>query len=217
MAASLVVGIPLGIFAATHQYSWKDNAAIFVSLFCVSMPSFWFSLILVQFFSVKLGWLPGTGIETWKGWILPAASLALGYTATIARQTRSDMLEVIRQDFIVTARAKGQSEQKVLFRHALKNALIPVITIAGTMFGASLSGALIAEVIFSIPGVGQYTLSALQNRDYPVIQGSVLFLSVVFSVVILLIDIIFAFVDPRIRSQFMKRRSKKIKVMKEAN
>jgi peptide/nickel transport system permease protein len=217
MVASLVVGIPLGIFAATHQYSWKDNAAIFISLFCVSMPSFWFSLILVQFFSVKLGWLPGTGIETWKGWILPAVSLALGYTATIARQTRSDMLEVIRQDFIVTARAKGQTERKVLFRHALKNALIPVITIAGTMFGASLSGALIAEVIFSIPGVGQYTLSALQNRDYPVIQGCVLFLSVIFSVVILLIDVIFAFIDPRIRSQFAKRRSKKIKVTREAN
>lgn len=217
MAASLIVGIPLGIYAATHQYSWKDNAAIFISLFCVSMPSFWFSLILVQFFSVKLGWLPGTGIETWTGWMLPAVSLALGYTATIARQTRSDMLEVIRQDFIVTARAKGQTEQKVLFRHALKNALIPVITIAGTMFGASLSGSLIAEVIFSIPGVGQYTLSALQNRDYPVIQGCVLFLSVVFSVVILLIDIIFAFVDPRIRSQFMKRKSKKTKVAKEVN
>ncbi len=211
MALSLIVGIPLGIFAATHQYSWKDNAAIFVSLFCVSMPSFWFSLILVQFFSVKLKILPGTGIETWKGWILPVVSLALGYTATIARQTRSDMLEVIRQDYIVTARAKGQTEQKVLFRHALKNALIPVITIAGTMFGASLSGSLIAEVIFSIPGVGQYTLSALQNRDYPVIQGSVLFLSVVFSLVILLIDIIFAFVDPRIRSQYMKRKSRKMK------
>ena len=119
--------------------------------------------------------------------------------------------KVIRQDYIVTARAKGQTEQKVLFRHALKNALIPVITIAGTMFGASLSGSLIAEVIFSIPGVGQYTLSALQNRDYPVIQGSVLFLSVVFSLVILLIDIIFAFVDPRIRSQYMKRKSRKMK------
>jgi peptide/nickel transport system permease protein len=215
MVASLAAGIPLGIYAATHQYSWKDNAAIFISLFCVSMPSFWFSLILVQFFSVKLGWLPGAGIESWAGWLLPAVSLALGYTATIARQTRSDMLEVIRQDFIVTARAKGQTERKVLFRHALKNALIPVITIAGTMFGASLSGSLIAEVIFSIPGVGQYTLSALQNRDYPVIQGCVLILSVVFSVVILLIDIIFAFVDPRIRSQFMKKRSKKIKVAKE--
>lgn len=209
MALSLVVGIPIGIYAAVHQYSWKDNAAIFGSLFCVSMPSFWFSLILVQIFSVKLGWLPGTGIETWKGWVLPVISLALGYTATIARQTRSDMLEVIRQDYIVTARAKGQSEKKVLFRHALKNALIPVITISGTMFGSSLSGSLIAEVIFSIPGVGQYTLTALQNRDYPVIQGSVLFLSVVFSIVILLIDIIFAFVDPRIRSQYSRKRKKK--------
>ncbi len=209
MALSLLVGIPLGIFAATHQYSWKDNAAIVLSLFCVSMPSFWFSLILVQLFFVKWRLLPGTGIETWKGWILPVVSLALGYTATIARQTRSDMLEVIRQDFIVTARAKGQSEKKVLYHHALRNALIPVITIAGTMFGSSLSGSLIAEVIFSIPGVGQYTLTALKNRDYPVIQGSVLFLSVVFSLVILIVDIIYAVIDPRIRSQYSRKRTKK--------
>lgn len=215
MAISLLVGIPLGIFAAIHQYSWKDNAAIVVSLFCVSMPSFWFSLILVQIFSVKLGILPGTGIATWKGWILPVVSLALGYTATIARQTRSDMLEVIRQDYIVTARAKGQTERKVLYRHALKNALIPIITIAGSMFGSSLSGSLIAEVIFSIPGVGQYTLTALNNRDYPVIQGSVLFLSVVFSLVILLVDIIYSLVDPRIRSQYARKRTKKIKTAED--
>lgn len=215
MLLSLVVGIPLGIYAAVHQYSWKDNAAIFISLFCVSMPSFWFSLILVQIFAVKLNVLPATGIETWKGWVLPVISLALGYTATIARQTRSDMLEVIRQDYITTARAKGQTEKKVLFRHALKNALIPVITITGTMFGSSLSGSLIAEVIFSIPGVGQYTLTALQNRDYPVIQGSVLFLSVVFSLVILLIDIIFAFVDPRIRSQYSRKKKKANSAVKQ--
>lgn len=208
MALSLLIGIPLGVLAAVNQNTWKDSTSIFVSLFCVSMPSFWFSLILVQWFAVKLGWLPPSGIETWKGWILPVVSLALGYTATIARQTRSDMLEVIRQDYITTARAKGQTERKIRYRHALKNALIPVITIAGTMFGTSLSGSLIAEVIFSIPGVGQYTLSALQNRDYPVIQGSVLFLSIVFSLVILIIDLIFAFVDPRIRSQYSKRKVK---------
>lgn len=209
MVLSVIIGIPIGIFAAINQYSWKDNIAIVLSLFCVSLPSFWFSLVLVQIFNVKLGWLPGSGIETWKGWILPALGMALGFIATIARQTRSNMLEVIRQDFITTARAKGQKEKLVIFRHALKNAVIPVITVVGSQFGASLSGAMVSEVIFSIPGTGQYLLSALQNRDYPVIQGGVLFLSVVFSLVILLIDIIYAIIDPRIRSQYGGKKKRR--------
>jgi peptide/nickel transport system permease protein len=208
MALSLCIGIPLGVYAATHQYTWKDNAAIFTSLFCVSMPAFWFSLILVQIFAVKLRILPSSGIDQWQGWILPIVSLALGYAAIIARQIRSDLLEVIRQDYITTARAKGQTEGKVLYRHALKNALIPTVLLSGSIFGMSLSGALIAEVIFSIPGMGSYTLSGLQNRDYPVIQGSVLFLAMVFSLVILIVDLIFAFIDPRIRSQYIKKRKR---------
>ncbi|MDR3148635.1 MAG: ABC transporter permease [Oscillospiraceae bacterium] len=205
---SVLIGVPLGVYAATHQYTWKDNAAIVASLFCVSMPSFWFALILVQVFCVKLGWLPPSGIEKWQGWILPTISLALGYAAGISRQMRSSMLEVIRQDYITTARAKGQTENKVLYRHALKNALIPIIMTVGSIFGMSLGGALIAEVIFSVPGLGSYTLSGLTQRDYPVIQGSVLFLSALFSVVILLIDIMFAFIDPRIRSQYVVRKKK---------
>jgi peptide/nickel transport system permease protein len=206
LVLSVFIGIPLGIYAATHQYTWKDNAAIFTSLFCVSMPSFWFALILVQIFCVKLRILPPSGIDSWKGWVLPAVSLALGFAAVIARQTRSSLLEVIRQDYITTARAKGQTERKVLYRHALKNAMIPVIMIVGATFGLSLGGSLIAEVIFSIPGLGSYTLSGLTGRDYPVIQGSILILSTMFSVVMLLVDVIFAFVDPRIRSQYSGRR-----------
>ena len=205
---AVLLGIPIGIYAATHQYSWKDNAAILLSLICVSMPSFWFALILAQVFAVKLKVLPPFGIESWKGWIMPTVSLALGYTASIARQMRSNMLEVIRQDYITTARAKGQSEYKILYRHALKNALIPVITIVGGLFGLALGGALIAETIFSVPGLGKYTLVALTNRDYPAIQGGVLFISVVHCLVILLIDIAFAFVDPRIRSQYISKKKK---------
>ena len=204
---SLLIGIPIGIYAATHQYTWKDNAAILGSLFCVSMPSFWFALLIVQLFAVRLRFLPVAGADTWKGWILPVISLALGFIATITRQLRSDMLEVIRQDYIITARAKGLSERRVLYRHALKNALIPVIMIVGTVFGLSLGGAMITETIFSLPGLGTYTIAALSGRDYPVIQGSVLFLSTLFSFIILFVDIIFAFVDPRIRSQYT--RSKK--------
>ena len=206
VALSTLIGIPLGVYAATHQYSWKDNSAIFASLICVSMPGFWFALLLVQLFSVRLQWLPVAGIQSWRGWILPILSLALGFAASTSRQMRSNMLEVIRQDYIVTARAKGQNERTIKYRHALKNALIPVIMTVGGQFGMALGGALIAEMIFSVPGLGFYSLSGLSNRDYPVIQSSVLFMSVIFCLMILLIDIVFAFIDPRIRSQYVRKR-----------
>ena len=208
MGLAILIGIPLGIYAATHQYSWKDNAAIFASLFCVSMPAFWFALMLIQLICVKLNLLPVAGIDNWTGWILPAVTGALGYAASIARQMRSNLLEVIRQDFITTARAKGQAESKVLYRHALKNAVIPIIMTVGGIFGFALGGSLITEVIFSIPGLGSYTISALMARDYPVIQTSVLFLSAIFCVVLLLIDVAFALVDPRIRAQYARTRKK---------
>lgn len=176
------------------------------------MPSFWFALLIIQLLSVKLRLLPPSGVESWKGWIMPTISLALGYIALITRQMRSDFLEVIRQDFITTARAKGQTETKVLYRHALKNAIIPTVQIVGTIFGGSLGGAMIAEVIFSVPGLGSYMLSGLTSRDYPVIQGTSFFLSFVYSLVILLIDVTFAFIDPRIRSKYSRKKKKSISV-----
>ena len=206
---SILIGIPIGIFAATHQRTWKDNAAMFLALIAVSMPSFWFALILIRFFGVNLRVLPLSGVSSWKGWILPCTALALGVTALIARQMRSDLLEVIRQDYITTARAKGLSEGKVKYRHALKNAMIPVIMVIGGLFGAYLGGSLITEVIFSIPGLGQYIMTGLSNRDYPVIQGGILILSALFAVIILVVDIIFALVDPRIRSQYSGKRKEK--------
>jgi peptide/nickel transport system permease protein len=208
MALAIMVGIPIGIFAATNQYSWKDNFAIASALFCVSMPGFWFALILIQFICVQLRLLPIAGIESWTGWILPTFTHSLGYTAIIARQTRSNLLDVIRQDYITTARAKGQSEGIVLYRHALKNAMIPLVQIIGGLFGGSLGGAMITEVIFSVPGLGSYALAGLTSRDYPVIQANVLILSTMFSFIILFIDIAFAFIDPRIRSQYVKRKKK---------
>jgi len=211
-----LVGIPLGIIAATHHYSWIDNLSMFASLFCVSMPSFWFALILVSFFAVKLNWLPSTGVQTWTGYILPCVSIAIGGAAGLARQTRSSMLEVIRQDYIVTARSKGQTEFKVICRHALKNALIPIITVIGGMFGGSLGGALIAETIFSIPGMGIYLTGAISQRDYPIIQGGVLFISVCFCLIMLCVDLVYAFVDPRIRSQYQGKRKAKKTSGKEA-
>ena len=205
---AVIVGIPVGIFAANHQHTWKDSLAIFLSLIAISMPSFWFSLLIIRFFGVKLQILPISGIDTWKGWIMPCVSMALGTIAMLARQMRSDMLEVLRQDYITTARSKGLSERKVVYRHALKNALIPVITIVGGMFGASLGGSLITEVIFSIPGMGNYIMTGLNNRDYPVIQSGILILSALFSVIILFVDVLYALVDPRIRSQYNRKKSR---------
>ncbi|MCQ2452327.1 MAG: ABC transporter permease [Oscillospiraceae bacterium] len=205
---AVCVGIPVGIFAATHQHTWKDSLAIFLSLIAISMPGFWFSLLVIRLFGVKLQILPISGVDTWKGWILPCISMALGTIAMLARQMRSDMLETLRQDYIITARAKGLSERRVVYRHALKNALIPVITIVGGMFGGSLGGSLITEVIFSIPGLGQYTMTGLNNRDYPVIQSSILIISCMFSVILLIVDLLYAVVDPRIRSQFARKKAK---------
>lgn len=212
VAIAVVIGIPIGVLAATHQYTWKDNLSMFGSLFCVSMPNFWFALILVMIFCQKLGWLPSSGISSWKCYILPCISCALGSAAGIARQTRSSMLETIRQDYITTARAKGQKEWKVIYEHALKNALIPIIQTIGNMVGASLGGALIAETIFSIPGMGVYMMNGIAQRDYPVVQGGVIFISLCFCLCMLLVDVIFAFIDPRIRSQYQSvQKSKKVK------
>jgi peptide/nickel transport system permease protein len=185
---------------------------MFISLFFVSMPVFWFALLLVSLFGVQLRWLPLSGVDTWQSWVLPIVATSLGFIATIARQTRSNMLEVIRQDYIVTATAKGLPRRKVVYRHALTNAMIPVIMVIGNMFGLLIGGALITEVIFGIPGLGQYTIAGLMGRDYPVIQGSVFILSVLFSLVILIVDVVFAIVDPRIRSQYGRNNSNKRKV-----
>ena len=208
VALAIVVGIPLGIFAATHQYTILDNAAIALALVCVSMPSFFFALLLIRLFAINLRILPPAGVQQWQGWILPTISLALGFAATITRQMRSNMLEVIRQDYITTARAKGQSEFKIRYKHALKNAIIPIVMVVGGIYGMALGGAMIAEIIYSIPGLGQYTLSGLTGRDYPIVQGSTFFMSVIFSIIILLIDLGFAFIDPRIRSQYTRKRKK---------
>jgi len=206
---AILIGIPIGIFAATHQNTFWDNLSMFLSLFCVSMPSFWFALVLVSIFCNKLRILPTMGIDTWQGYILPCASIAIGTVAALARQTRSSMLEVIRQDFITTARAKGQKELRIIYIHALKNALIPIITTIGTHIGYSLGGALIAETIFSIPGIGTYMVKAIGNRDYPAVQGGVLLIAVCFTLVVLLTDLIYVFVDPRLKSQYASNKKRK--------
>lgn len=202
MLISIIVGIPLGINAAIHQDGIWDRLSMFIALFGVSMPNFWLALMLVIVFALKLGILPAYGLDGLEYYILPCISLSFGGIAQQARQTRSSMLEVIRSDYIVTARAKGLSELNVIWKHALPNALIPVITVAGTQFGYMLGGALVIETVFSIPGIGVYLINGISSRDYMVVQGSVVILAIAFSFVMLGVDLIYAFVDPRIKSMY---------------
>lgn len=210
MILSCVIGIPLGITAAVNQNKLSDRISMLIALIGVSMPQFWIGLLLVLIFSVHLGLLPPSGVGTWKHYVIPIIATSLSGIATQARLVRSSMLEVIRSDYVTTARAKGVSRFSSVYKHALPNALIPVITQVGTSFGKTLGGTIVIESVFSIPGIGNYMISAVNNRDYPVVRGSVVFLAVTFSFIVLLVDIIYAYVDPRIKAQYEgKSRRKK--------
>jgi ABC-type dipeptide/oligopeptide/nickel transport systems, permease components len=199
---AVCIGIPIGILAATRQYSVFDNIGTFLSLIGVSMPNFWQGLMLIILFSVYLGWLPSSGFYGVRYWILPSVTIGTSSAAVIMRMTRSSMLEVIRQDYIRTARAKGQTEMKIIVVHALKNALIPVITVVGLQFGILLGGAVLTESVFSIPGLGKLMIDSIKSRNFPMVQGGVLFIAMVFSFVNLAVDLLYAWVDPRIKSQY---------------
>jgi peptide/nickel transport system permease protein len=202
MLVAILIGIPVGIISAIKQYSIFDTISMLIALLGVSMPVFWLGLLLIILFTVKLGWLPASGFTSVKHMIMPAVALGAMTAAIVTRMTRSSMLEVIRQDYIRTARAKGQSESVVVLKHALGNALIPIITVVGLQFGHLLGGAVLTESIFSIPGVGRLMVDSIKMRDFPVVQGGVLFIALSFSLINLLVDLLYAYVDPRIRSQY---------------
>lgn len=203
VCVALVIGIPLGVISAVKQYSLIDNASMVFALFGVSIPQFWFALMMMLIFSVKLHWLPTMATTGGAlGWIMPVAMIGIANVGNIARTTRSSMLEVIRQDYIRTARAKGQKENVVIVKHALRNALIPVIANVGNTIGVSLGGAVVAENIFSVDGVGNYMLGAIQTRNWPSVQGGLVLLAVCFSVVMLCMDLIYTVVDPRLKDEF---------------
>lgn len=197
-----VVSIPIGIISATRQYSAIDNVGMVIALLGVSMPSFWLGLMLILLFSVYLGWLPSGGVSGFSSLILPSITLGAESMATITRTTRSSMLEVIRQDYIRTARSKGVPEKKVITKHALKNALIPTITVTGIEMGALLGGAILTETVFSWPGVGRLLIDAIQNKNTPVVLGCLVVFSICFGIVNLIVDILYAYIDPRIKSQY---------------
>ena len=199
---SLVLGIPLGILCAVKQYSLYDGITSTLGLVMFSIPNFWLGLMLIMFFSVRLGWLPVMGFDTPRHWVLPVITLGFSQMGVILRFVRSSMLEVIRQDYIRTARAKGQKESVVIMKHALKNALIPTITITGLSFGGLLSGAVLTETVFNINGIGQFLVQSIRSRDAPLVMGSVLLLAIAFVIVNLIVDVWYAYADPRVKSQY---------------
>ncbi len=198
LVLAVILGIVLGIVAATHQHTWMDTLTMAGSFVGVSIPNFWLALVLIYFFAVNLGWLPATGAGTLKQLILPAVVLALQQVALIARLVRAHMVEVLHEEYIKTARAKGLRERSVLWAHALRNALLPVITLIGLNFGYLLSGTVIIETVFARPGIGRYIVDGILQKDFPLVQGSVLMTATIYLVVNLLTDLSYGLIDPRI-------------------
>lgn len=195
---AVVLGTFLGIISAVKQNSLIDNAVMVLALIGTSAPIFWIGILMIMLFSVQLHWFPPSGFGSWKQLIMPAFALGMQSTAVIARMTRSSMLEIIRQDYVNTARAKGQKEYVVIMRHVFRNALIPVITVIGLQFGTLLGGAMLTEVVFSIPGIGRLMIDSIKQRDFPMVQGSVLFVAACFSLVNMTVDLLYAVVDPKV-------------------
>ena len=198
------IALPIGIISATKQYSMFDNVGMVVALIGVATPNFWLGLMMIILFSLNLGWLPSGGNKGWSSYIMPAITLGTGDAALITRMTRSSMLEVIRADYIRTARAKGVPENKVVYQHALRNALIPVVTAIGLQFGSLLGGATLTETVFAWPGIGRSTVDSIKTKDTTQVLGNIVVLTITFSCVNLLVDILYAFIDPRIKAQYKK-------------
>lgn len=200
------MSIPLGVLVAVKKESLLDNVMTVLALVFTAMPSFWLGLILMLIFALTLHLLPATGSDRFVNFILPALAMSLLSVAQIMRMTRSSMLEVIRTDYVRTARAKGLSESKIIWRHAVRNALLPVVTTMGNNFGWSLGGSVITETVFGMTGVGTLLLAAVRSKDVPLVMGCVLFMSFIFSIVTLIVDISYSFIDPRIKAQYSGRK-----------
>ena len=204
---SIVIGIPVGIISAVRQYSLLDNITMFITLTLTAVPTFWLALILVIVFSVNFRIFPPSGMghnfhDFVVSMVLPTLTLGFGYAALIARTTRASVLDVVRQDYINTARAKGVDESTVIWSHMMKNALIPIVTVIGLNFGVLLGGSVLTESIFSWSGVGRFVVESISYKDTPAILGSIVVLAVLFTLVNLLVDLLYAFLDPRIKSQY---------------
>lgn len=211
VALSVCIGVPLGVIAAVKQYSIFDYGSTLLAIIIAALPNFWVALMMILLFAVKLHWLPISGLGTWKNWVMPVLSVGIGPIAMICRMTRSSMLEVIRQDYIRTARAKGLPEKRVITHHVLKNGMIPVATVIGMMVGISMTGTIIVETIFNISGMGLLMYSAISTGDTITVQGCAIVCAFIVTLMNLLTDIAYAYIDPRIKAQYVgSGRNKKI-------
>lgn len=201
---TVALAIPIGIISATKQYSFFDTGTMVLALVAASMPSFWLGLMLLMVFSAKLGWFSAFGAASFKDYVLPAITLSLFVLSILIRYTRSTMLETIRQDYVTTARAKGASEFRAIGIHAMKNAMIPIITVIGARFASFLCGTVVVETVFSMPGIGTMMISAINQRDTITVTGTVIFLASMLTMINLLIDIVYMLIDPRLKSQLKK-------------
>jgi len=202
MITSCIFGIPLGILAAVKQYSKLDSIVSVLSMTIVAMPAFWVAMVLIVIFSLKLGILPASGAVGWKCYILPSITLMLANGCSVLRITRSTMLDTIRMDYVRTARAKGVPEPRIVFKHSLQNALLPIITTVGTIFGSLLGGAIVCETVFSMPGLGSLIVLSIKSKDTPMVTGSIIFLAMCYSIIMLVVDLLYAVFDPRIKARY---------------
>ena len=200
-----IVSIPLGIYTAINQNTWKDTAGMVFALFGTSMPNFWLGLMLIIIFALHLRLFPTGGNFGWKSLVLPAVTVGFGLAALITRITRSSMLDVMRQDYMTTARAKGCSEHRVIYKHGLKNALIPIITAIGLQMSLVITGSVLAETVFSWPGIGRLVYESITRRDIPMVTGSIILCSILMCIINLVVDLVYAFFDPRIKAQYSKK------------
>ncbi|WP_174614727.1 glutathione ABC transporter permease GsiC [Virgibacillus ihumii] len=198
MAWSLVIGLLIGVVSATNRNKWQDFSGMFGAVSGISMPSFWLGLLLIQLFSVKLGWLPVGGNDSWQSYILPSLTLGTTVAAVIARFTRSSLMDTLKDDFVRTGRAKGLSENKVVWGHALRNAMVPIVTMTGLQFGFLLGGSIVVEVVFSWPGLGSLLIDSISFRDYPVIQAELLLFALEFMLINMVVDLLYGVLNPRI-------------------
>ena len=202
----VVLGVVAGIISAVKQYSILDRIASMIALFGVATPTFWLALMLVILFSVYLGWLPASGNYSWRHWILPVVVLGVYEASIIMRMSRSAMLDVLRQDYMRTARAKGQKEFIVIMKHGFRNALMPIVTITGLEICQLLAGAILTETVFAIPGIGKYCYDSIITRDFPAVQGAILFTAILCVFINLAMDLLYGLIDPRIRSMYQSGR-----------
>ena len=202
---SVIIGVTVGVISAVKQYSVIDTVSMITAMLLTSIPAFWGGLMLILLFSLKLDLLPATGIDSWKSYILPMIAVAINTMASLIRLTRSSMLDVIRADYIRTAKSKGVSNRRVIFKHALRNALLPVVTQIGINFGVQLGGAIITEQVFAIPGLGTLMINSVRLKDTPMVMMSITFVAIAAGLVNLLVDILYTFIDPRTKSSFVKK------------